>query len=202
MIDGAILWDDETAYFFRGPLFYRFDIGPDVVPAGYPRAIAGEWARWPSDWVDVDAGVVWPNGKIYFFRRQEYLAFDLAADSVAPGYPAPTKPNWKGWPEHWTRVDGALVWPNGRAYFFCSNEYLAFDIASDTVLPGYPQPIASGWRGWPSDWTNIDSAILWPNGRAYFFRGDEYLAFDIEKDTVLPGYPATIESGWNGLPRQ
>ena len=41
---------------------------------------------------------------------------------------------------------------------------------------------------------------VWPNGRAYMFSGEEYLAFDVQRDEVLPGYPQATASAWRGLP--
>ncbi|MFF3190994.1 hemopexin repeat-containing protein [Streptomyces misionensis] len=46
----------------------------------------------------IDAGVVWPNGKAYFFRDREYMRYDIAADKVDPGYPLPIGSNWPGLP--------------------------------------------------------------------------------------------------------
>lgn len=200
MIDASILWDEETAYFFRGEQFYRWEIGLDGMPSGYPRPIAADWPGWPAHWVDVEAAVMWPNGRLYFFREGEYLAFDVNEDRIPPGYPAPIHGNWRGFPAHWTGVDAAIVWPNGRAYFFRGSEYLAFDIDQDCVLPDYPAPILGNWKGWPPHWPNTEAAVAWPNGRTYFFRGNEYLAFDMAEDAVLPGYPAPIEGAWKGLP--
>ena len=201
MIDACIVWDHETAYFFRGDQFYRWEIGLDAMPSGYPRPIAADWPGWPEHWVDVESAVCWPNGRVYFFREGEYLAFDLEADSVLEGYPQYIHGNWSGFPAHWTGVDAAVVWPNGRAYFFRGGEYLAFDVEQDEVMPGYPQPIHGNWRGFPAHWPGVDSAVVFPNGRAYFFRNNEVLAFDIEADCVVAGYPQPISTGWKGLPQ-
>jgi hypothetical protein len=48
-------------------------------------------------------------------------------------------------------------------------------------------------------WTQIDSCLAWPNGKAYMFSGDEYLRYDIATDKVDPGYPAKIAGRWPGL---
>jgi matrix metalloproteinase-14 (membrane-inserted) len=43
--------------------------------------------------------------------------------------------------------------------------------------------------------------VNWGNGKAYFFKGSEYLRWDITTDKADPGYPKPIDSkSWNGLP--
>ena len=91
----------------------------------------------------------------------------------------------------------AVVWPNGKAYFFHGDQYTRYDINADHADPGYPQPINSGWPGvFPSD---IDAAVVWPNGKAYFFHADQYTRYDINTDHADPGYPQPINSGWPGV---
>jgi hypothetical protein len=46
--------------------------------------------------VGIDAGVVWPNGKAYFFRGSQYLRYDIAADHVDSGYPLDIAGHWPG----------------------------------------------------------------------------------------------------------
>lgn len=49
-------------------------------------------------------------------------------------------------------------------------------------------------------WSRIDSCVVWPNGKAYLFSGDEYVRYDIASDRQDPGYPARISDNWKGLP--
>jgi hypothetical protein len=91
----------------------------------------------------------------------------------------------------------AVVWPNGKAYFFQADQYIRYDIAADKADDGYPQPISTGWTGvFASD---IDAAVVWPNGKAYFFQADQYTRYDINTDQADPGYPQPINTGWAGL---
>lgn len=74
----------------------RYDPATQRVDPGYPKPIAGNW---PGLWGGrIDAGVVWPNGKAYFFRDREYMRYDIAADKVDAGYPLPIGSNWPGLP--------------------------------------------------------------------------------------------------------
>ena len=95
-----------------------------------------------------------------------------------------------------------VTWGQGsdKVYFFRGSEYLRYDIPSDQVDPGYPAPILGNWPGWPVYWDYVDAAINWGNGKAYFFRGSEYLRYDIASDQVDPGYPAPILGNWPGWP--
>ena len=84
----------------------------------------------------------------------------------------------------------SLGWNDEKAYFFSGGQYVRWDVASDTVDVGYPQPISFGWTGIFAD--GIDAAAVWNNGKAYFFRGAEYSAYDIEADVIVDGYPRRI----------
>lgn len=91
----------------------------------------------------------------------------------------------------------ALVWDEGRAYFFRGSEYVRYDVVADRAAEGFPKKISSVWPGVFAD--NIDAAVVWPNGKAYFFRGSEYIRYDIASDRADDGYPQPISSGWPGV---
>ena len=91
----------------------------------------------------------------------------------------------------------AVVWGNGKAYFFKGSQYVRYDIAADRADPGFPQQVAAGW---PGLWTDgIDAAVNWSNGKAYFFKGSQYIRYDIAQDRVDPGFPQQVAAGWPGL---
>jgi hypothetical protein len=192
------IWPSGKAYFFRGSQYFRYDPKLDHVDPGYPVPIAGHWPGFPSDFEEgVDAEVVWPNGKVYFFKGNQYLRYDIASDQVDGG-PAPIAANWRGlWADG---IDAGVVWPNGKAYFFKGAQYIRYDIASDKADVGYPKPIQGNWPGFPAGFiTGVDDAVVWNNGKAYFFRGGEYIRYDIAADKTDGGYPQAVAQNWPGL---
>ncbi len=42
----------------------------------------------------------------------------------------------------------------------------------------------------------MEPVVLWNNGKAGFFKGDEYIRYDVATDQTDPGYPAKIDQGW------
>src|SRR5436190_10296784 len=91
--------------------------------------------------------------------------------------------------------------PNGMGYCFCGNGYARYRVAQPKgVDTGYPRYIDLNWpRVWDRD---IDAVVLWPNGKAYFFKGTEYVRYTPAPsplEGVDPGYPKPIKGHWPGL---
>jgi hypothetical protein len=150
--------------------------------------------------------VNWGDGKVYFFNGAEYTRYDHGSlfetgDGKADsGYPRRIADDWTGWPASWTDgADAVIDWGNGKVYFFRGSEYARFDKAAFRFDAGYPRSIAANWSGWPSTWTSVDAAVRWTNGKAYFFRGTQYLRFDVATDRVDTGFPKSISGNWPGL---
>lgn len=142
----------------------------------------------------MDAVVVWPNGKAYFFQGDQYTRYDIQADRADAGYPQKTADHWRG--ISFDRIDAAIVWPNGKAYFFRGSQYIRYDIAADRADAGYPLRIADYWNGlFASD---IDAALMGNDGKAYFFKGDQYITYDVTHDKAIAG-PRPWHSRWPGL---
>ena len=141
------------------------------------------------------------QGKFYTFRGGLYSRIDGDDRVMDSGYPASIAGSWGNWPASWGNdgIDAALNWDGVSAYFFRGSQYVKVDIASKTVLAGYPKTTATFWGNWPAGWTSVDAAIDWGNGKYYFFRGDKYIRYDHGNDSVDPGYPKTISSNWGGL---
>jgi hypothetical protein len=154
--------------------------------------------------IDKLAALLWtPNDKAYFFKRGSYARYERnpAQEGVEPGYPKPIAGAWPGVAERLPNgIDSAVVWPNGRAYFFSGDSYVAYALDPEGAIDGYPQYIAQGWPGWPESWADgIDAALVWDANTAYFFKGTEYLRYNIPDDHVDPGYPRLIAGAWPGL---
>jgi uncharacterized membrane protein len=197
-------WGNGKVYFLRGAQYLRYDLAEDRFEEGYPKQLdAQSWPNWPRSWTSrVRAGVNWDNGKAYFFKGDEYLRYDMWGDRVDEGYPKPISGNWPGFPETWfSDVDAAVNWGNGKVYLFKGAEYLRYDIGEDKVDKGYPRPLnAQNWPNWPASWkSQVDAAAHWGGGTVYFFRGPEYLRYDMTADRVLDGYPRPIAGNWPGF---
>jgi hypothetical protein len=196
----------SKVYFFLGATYYRYDRGGDRVDDGYPLAVAANWPGLAAAGFGdrIDAAVNWENGKLYFFRGAAYVRYDLAGDRVDDGFPRQIA---EGWPSlanagFGSDIDAALNWGNGKAYFFKGGRYVRYDIAADKVDDGFPVGIANGWPGFANAGfaEGLSGALNWGDGKAYFFRGAQYLRYDIANDLVDDGYPLAIAGNWPGLP--
>ena len=165
-MDAAVNWGNGKAYFFSGSQYVRFDIAAGRPDPGYPKPInASTWpGLWPSG---VDAAINWGNGKVYFFKDGHYIRYDIAADRADPGYPYPvTDEYWPGL-RQLGRIDGAVNWGNGKAYFFNGSNYIRYDIHAGVPDRGYPKPINN--RTWPGLWRGgFNSVLAWGDGKAFF----------------------------------
>ena len=138
-----------------------------------------------------------PNGKIYFFDGSSYYSFDIGSERMDPGCPRPICGNWPGLEDIAGRIQGAVAWPNGLAYFFSGDSFYTFDIAQNQTRPPGPLPVSLNWKGvlgGPQGDHSVDAAVIWdpqPNGlKAYLFQFDRYYRFDVASRTIDPeGYP-------------
>ncbi|MBP0590241.1 hypothetical protein J8I87_11055 [Paraburkholderia sp. LEh10] len=193
------------AYFLFNTQYVRYDAASDAVEAGYPKSIGANWTGFSAAGFEggIDAAVNSDSGKVYFFKGSQYLCYDVAANAVDSGYPLAIAGNWPGLAEagFGSDIDAAVNWGNGKLYFFKANQYVRYDLAQDKVDDGYPVSIADGWPGFDAAGfgSAIDTALNWGNGKVYFFRGAQYLRYDIASDSIDPGSPADIDASWGGL---
>jgi len=150
----------------------------------------------------LDTGVNWDGRTSYLFKGDQYVAF--TGDEPDDYYPRPIAGNWRQFPQSWSSgIDAAVKWENGTIYFFKGAEYIRYDVAADGSARVAPvRPIAGHWTGFPASWSSgIDAGVNWGDGKVYFFKGGEYLRFDIAADKVDDGYPQPIEGNWQGFPQ-
>ncbi|HWT25772.1 MAG TPA: hemopexin repeat-containing protein [Solirubrobacteraceae bacterium] len=136
------------------------------------------------------------KGKAYAFRNGSYARFDWAKDRCDDAYPAAVAA-WQLPGGMVSRIDDAVSGRaayEGKAYFFAGSEYARYDWTADRMDPGYPQPLAAWKLPHPFD-LGIGTAVNGRGayeGKAYFFRGDQYVRYDWSRDGVDPGYPAQL----------
>jgi hypothetical protein len=162
-------------------------------------------------WTNIDTAVDGEGpftGKAYLFRGNQYLRYDWADDLPDAGYPAKIADGWHGLPAGFTdNFDAALNGQKqfgGKLYLFKGDRYIRYDWASDRTDPGYPQSIGAAWHGLPPGWASgFDAAVGGQGpfaGKAYFFKGNQYIRYDWASDTTDPGYPKSFPGVWPGLP--
>jgi hypothetical protein len=144
----------------------------------------------------IDAVVKWNDKKAYFFKNSQYVRYDIAADKADSGYPEDIKSHWSGLDAFASGIDAVVNWATGKAYFFKGSQYIRYDIAADKADPGYPKDIKGNWSGLDAFANGIDAVENWGNGKAYFFKGSQYIRYDIAADKADPGYPKDIDSNW------
>jgi hypothetical protein len=198
---------DNTAVMFAFYAAGRRTLTPDDISG--IRSVYGTRAR--NTWTNLDTSVEGEGsflGKAYFFRGDQYLRYDYGDDLPDPGYPKSIGVEWHGLPGAFTgNLDATVNGQNGFAgklYFFKGDQYVRYDWASDKTDPGYPKSIAGNWPGLPDTFTSrIDAAVTGKgrfSGKAYFFKGDQYVRYDWANDKTDPGYPKSIAGNWPGLP--
>jgi hypothetical protein len=186
----------QRAYVFKGKEYVRYDLVAGSPPqARSVRPLSAGWKGVFPEEPGVDAVLMLPSGKAYFFHGNGYVRYDLGADRVDPGYPKYLGRHFPGvWPDG---LDAAAAWSAGKAYFFKGRQCVRYDLGQDRADPGYPRPLSEEFPG--IDWEAVDSAVLWPDGKAYFFRGQEYVRYDLTAQRPDPGYPKPLADDWLGI---
>jgi Hemopexin len=208
MIDAGVNGQRQyagKAYLFKGDRYVRYDWTQDTVDQGYPQPLTA-WhlpGKFASGIDTAINGEGQYEGKAYFFRGDRYVRYDWTQDTVDQGYPQPLTA-WHLPGELATGIDAALDGQRqyaGKAYFFRGDQYVRYDWVQDKVDEGYPQPLEA-WH-LPGEFASgIDAAINGERqyaGKAYFFKGDQYVRYDWAQDTVDQGYPKPIAGNWPGI---
>ena len=200
-LEGVGKYSDK-AYFFQGDQYVGYIWNSDRAADQNSRALS-EW-KLSGRFAPFDAAL---NGqgkyarKAYFFSGNVFLTYDWDTETIE----LPVKPlsAWKLPAPFDSGISAAL---NGhgkyekKAYFFKGNQYVRYDWDLDDI----DQPVAalSAWKlPLPLD-AAVDAAVNGAgrfDGRAYFFFGDKYAAYDWQQDQPMPNYPQPIGPKWPGL---
>jgi hypothetical protein len=158
----------------------------------------------PVTTVDAMLDFTGKNGKIFFFKNDNYWRFDLKANRLDKGYPNKIKRGFiglKNYPklgiDFSKNLDAALNRNNKHCYFFKGAYYVKYDMATKKVMSGYPKKIAGNWS-LPKEFTkNIDASYSRYDERVYFFKGSKYVRYNLKTKKVDPGYPANTNSKYS-----
>jgi phosphatidylserine/phosphatidylglycerophosphate/cardiolipin synthase-like enzyme len=200
-IDAALLWPDGHAYFFKGNHCLRYSMDPTNPGAKDKPLLISQY--WPGlSFTKIDAAMVGAKGKAYFFSASEYVTYSVAdrpAAARALHAPRSIGKHWHKLPPGWDRdLDAALFWPpNGKAYFFKGGKYIRYDMSADHVDQG-EKAILPAWPGLV--FPRIDAAFADNIGTAWFFRGNQSIAYQSIQPEGALGPPETIDQkSWPGL---
>jgi hemopexin len=201
----------DRIWFFKGDRCFGYCEKPDGRDAlTDPSPISASWSGLPPNFASgVDAvlhGTASYEGKLWFFKGNEYFRYDVASGH-AEFAPRLISDNWRGIPASFIGQGlDAAVHGMGSAYygicwFFKGPNYIRYNLKSDQAESA-PRPIAGSWGKWPASFASgVDFAFYGTGNDAekiYFFRGDQYLVYDLKSDAVEEG-PAPLTSVWPQL---
>jgi hypothetical protein len=107
--------------------------------------------------------------------------FPLILSSFEDGFDAAA-----AWPPNSKHANETLVCEGSSCEFMSNKTGNAVDLSSGG---GYTDI----WPGLPFG-KDVDAIVPWPNGKLYFFQGDQYAVVDMATDKVDPGYPKPINA--------
>jgi len=153
------------------------------------------------------AAVAWTGDKGYLFRDSRYWRYDFNTRRIDAGYPQPISlGTWLGlgdFKEGAHDLDAVVLWEWPEAYFFKGDEFLVWNIRRDATVPNIPfiigdeLPDLARFAGGARD---IDAATASRDGKVHFFKGDEYIRYDVATRRADDGYPRKISrTTWRGL---
>ncbi len=158
-IDAAVNWSkghSGVTYFFKGNQYIRWNLETNEMDDDYPKAISAAWESQSFMDGGIDAAVNWINNKVYLFKGNQYIRWDVERTEVDSGYPKLISANWA--PFMANGIDAAINWGNGKAYFFKGDEYIRWTIGVG-MDDGYPKPIEPNWHSFIGN--GVDAALLW-----------------------------------------
>lgn len=187
------------AYFFSKDAYVRYDWDLDREDFGYPLPITA-WGLPSSFNTGLDAAVngqgIYAN-KAYFFKGNKYARYDWGSEIVdLVDQPLAA---WKLPESFLDGIDAVLNGERsfqGKTYFFKGDKYVGYDWKTDTVTEVRS---IEAWRFPGMFGRGIDAAVNGAasfSGKAYMFKGSEYVRYDWDQDKPDPGYPHPIAHDW------
>lgn len=192
-IHAIVSLDKENALLFKAGQYVLYTHTRDA--QGNPKITteAGAITKipgWPASWKEVHAAAKWGDSSVILFHEGKYMRYSLHDRKLGPEKDVT---DFAGWPDGWSDgIDAALADEDGDTlYFFRGSTFITFSKFQQAVTSD-PAGI-SDWNGFPLTWMDgIDGADSPGDGRTYFFRGREVLAWDNATANVLPGYPKVL----------
>ncbi|XP_055346859.1 matrix metalloproteinase-14-like [Paramacrobiotus metropolitanus] len=189
VIDGVTITEDRRVYAFKGKYF--FELSQDS-SRSQPEPISQGWVGLPET---IDTVFTGPEGYTFFFKGDQVYRFKNR--QMQSGYPRPISQAFPGVPSNLDAVFFYL--PNRKIYFIKGGQYYRFEAGTERrVADGYPKNL-SEWKKLPG---HIDAAVMWRDGRTYFFAGKNYYKFNDAKFAVEDGYPKPTASWWFSCPEE
>ncbi|EYU13405.1 fucose-binding lectin II [Photorhabdus aegyptia] len=87
---------------------------------------------------------------------------------------------------------------NLHVYLFLNADNGRYNDTLRKVDTNYPKPISNDWPDLPIEFQRHLDDVINLNGYLYFFKGSQYVKFNIAKAKVTDG-PKSIAEGWPGL---
>jgi len=194
----------ECMYLFKGEGFIKYKSGQGVelitVESIGIIGVDG-WLGLPKAFCsDIDTAFIYHNEYLYFFKGEEFVRWDVANDTLSPGYPKNINAIWSGLATHFTE-DGQLRYyedSDSITAFFKSGKHLQH-MRGDTGLWDVCSWTSGVWKGsvinseaLPKNFLqHLDAVVHLPCGETYFFAGHDYLVWNTA-DGLLTGYPKPI----------
>ncbi|ROS01804.1 type I phosphodiesterase/nucleotide pyrophosphatase [Sinobacterium caligoides] len=136
--------------------------------------------------------------------NQQYWQDDTSGDSSGIiDYVVELNNNPTAYRAYSLDINAALNWNTTRAYFFRSdNQYIRYNKTDDKADDNYPRVTTnSNWPGLGDYREKIVASFHKDANTAYFFLNNgDYIAYDINSDKALSGYPKAVDANtWPGL---
>jgi OOP family OmpA-OmpF porin len=79
-----------------------------------------------------------------------------------------------------------------------NTRFIKYSLKHDEAETGYPKSFSD--KVFPGVWKEgIDDALYLGDQKIYFFKGSEFVTYNLNTQTIDPGYPKSITESWPGL---